>query len=93
MDIERFCRLSCGVISVIVILPFTLGWYIYKSVQVTGWLGPVSCFIFFVLGTLINQITLPFVVRESREVEKREGDYRWKHAKVREHAEAIDAVF
>ena len=89
MDIERFARRSCNVISVVVIIPFTLAWYTYKAVLVTGWLGPVSCIIFFVLGSLINQLTLPFVVRESRKVEKCEGDYRWKHAKIREHAESI----
>ena len=32
---------------------------------------------------------MPFVIRESRKVESREGDYRWKHAKTREHAENI----
>ena len=89
MDVERFSRLSCNVIAVVVILPFTIAWYSYKAVEVTGWLGPVSCVIFFLLGTAIHQLAMPFVVRESRLVEKCEGDYRWKHAKVREHAESI----
>ena len=32
---------------------------------------------------------MPFVVKESKRVEKSEGDYRWKHAKIRKNAEEM----
>ena len=32
---------------------------------------------------------MPFVIKESKRVEKSEGDYRWKHAKIRKNAEEM----
>lgn len=40
MDVERFSRKSSNVIAVIVILPFTIGYYTYEASAQTGWLGP-----------------------------------------------------
>ena len=51
------------------ITPFTLAWYIYKCYQVTSWWGPLACFLFFLVGSIINNITMPVVVRESKKVE------------------------
>jgi len=89
MDIERFSSTSSQVIKVLVITPFTLSWYIYKCWIVTSWWGPLACFIFFLIGSLVNNLTLPRVVRESQLVESREGDYRWQNARIRRHAENI----
>jgi len=89
MDIERFSSTSSQIIKVLVITPFTLSWYIYKCWIVTSWWGPLACFIFFLIGSLVNNLTLPRVVRESQMVEAREGDYRWQNARIRRHAENI----
>ena len=80
---------SKKIIKVLVITPFTLSWYIYKCWIVTSWWGPLACFIFFLIGSLVNNLTLPRVVRESQMVESREGDYRWQNARIRRHAENI----
>lgn len=80
---------SKKIIKVLVITPFTLSWYIYKCWIVTSWWGPLACFIFFLIGSLVNNLTLPRVVRESQMVEAREGDYRWQNARIRRHAENI----
>ena len=77
------------IIKVLVITPFTLAWYIYKCWIVTSWWGPLACFIFFLIGSLVNNLTLPRVVRESQMVEAREGDYRWQNARIRRYAENI----
>jgi len=88
MDIDRFCKLSAQVIRVVIIAPFTIAWYSYKCYQVTWW-GPLACFIFFLLGSIINNIVTPYVVRESKKVELCEGDYRWQNARVRRDAELL----
>ena len=80
---------SKKIIKVLVITPFTLSWYIYKCWIVTSWWGPLACFIFFLIGSLVNNLTLPRVVRESQMVEAREGDYRWQNARIRRRAENI----
>ena len=88
MDLDRFCKLSAQVIRVVIIAPFTIAWYSYKCYQVTWW-GPLACFIFFLLGSIINNIVTPYVVRESKKVELCEGDYRWQNARVRRDAELL----
>jgi len=89
MDIDKFCLLSAQVLRVVLITPFTLAWYIYKCYEVTSWWGPLACFLFFLVGSIINNLAMPLVVRESKQVEACEGDYRWQHARVRHAAELV----
>ena len=48
----------------------------------TGWLGPVSIFGYFILGTVVNRVLMGPIVAKLVQQEKLEGDFRWvSHAR------------
>ncbi|XP_032128833.1 ATP-binding cassette sub-family D member 4 isoform X2 [Sapajus apella] len=53
----------------------------------TGWLGPVSIFGYFILGTVVNKTLMGPIVMKLVHQEKLEGDFRFKHMQIRVNAE------
>ncbi|XP_057588775.1 lysosomal cobalamin transporter ABCD4 isoform X3 [Hippopotamus amphibius kiboko] len=53
----------------------------------TGWLGPVSIFGYFILGTMVNKMLMGPIVVKLVQQEKLEGDFRFKHMQIRVNAE------
>ncbi|MBZ3876539.1 ATP-binding cassette sub-family D member 4 [Sciurus carolinensis] len=82
-DVERFCRQLSSMASKLIISPFTLAYYTYQCFQSTGWLGPVSIFGYFILGTLVNKSLMGPIVAKLVQQEKLEGDFRFKHMQIR----------
>nr|XP_025864372.1 ATP-binding cassette sub-family D member 4 isoform X6 [Vulpes vulpes] len=87
-DVERFCRQLSSMASKLIISPFTLIYYTYQCFQSTGWLGPVSIFGYFILGTLVNKMLMGPIVAKLVQQEKLEGDFRFKHMQIRVNAES-----
>ncbi|XP_007939612.2 lysosomal cobalamin transporter ABCD4 [Orycteropus afer afer] len=86
-DVERFCRQLSNMARQLIISPFTLAYYTYQCFQSTGWLGPVSIFGYFILGTIVNKILMGPIVAKLVQQEKLEGDFRFKHMQIRVNAE------
>ncbi|KAM9380863.1 LOW QUALITY PROTEIN: lysosomal cobalamin transporter ABCD4 [Phaethornis superciliosus] len=86
-DVERFCRQLSSMASKLIISPFTLAYYTYQCFHSTGWLGPVSIFGYFVIGTIVNKILMNPIVSKLVQQEKLEGDFRFKHMQIRVNAE------
>ncbi|KAM6202837.1 lysosomal cobalamin transporter ABCD4 isoform 1-T1 [Rhynchocyon petersi] len=86
-DVERFCRQLSTMARQLIISPFTLVYYTYQCFQSTGWLGPVSIFGYFILGTVVNKILMGPIVAKLVQQEKLEGDFRFKHMQIRVNAE------
>ncbi|XP_004371175.1 lysosomal cobalamin transporter ABCD4 [Trichechus manatus latirostris] len=86
-DVERFCRQLSSMASQLIVSPFTLIYYTYQCFQSTGWLGPVSIFGYFILGTMVNKILMGPIVAKLVQQEKLEGDFRFKHMQIRVNAE------
>ncbi|XP_035688885.1 lysosomal cobalamin transporter ABCD4-like isoform X2 [Branchiostoma floridae] len=87
-DVERFCKQFSLMIAVIIISPFTIGYYTYQCYISTGWQGPVSIFVYFVTGTIINRFIMSPIVSLLVRQEKLEGDFRFKHMQIRVNAES-----
>ncbi|XP_058511322.1 lysosomal cobalamin transporter ABCD4 isoform X2 [Ochotona princeps] len=87
-DVERFCRQLSSMASQLIISPFTLIYYTYQCFRSTGWLGPVSIFGYFILGTMVNKTLMGPIVTKLVQQEKLEGDFRFKHMQIRVNAEA-----
>ncbi|XP_051476466.1 lysosomal cobalamin transporter ABCD4 isoform X2 [Apus apus] len=86
-DVERFCRQLSSMASKLIISPFTLAYYTYQCFHSTGWLGPVSIFGYFVIGTIVNKVLMNPIVSKLVQQEKLEGDFRFKHMQIRVNAE------
>ncbi|KAH0620505.1 hypothetical protein JD844_021029, partial [Phrynosoma platyrhinos] len=54
----------------------------------TGWMGPVSIFGYFFIGTIVNKILMSPIVSKLVLQEKLEGDFRFKHMQLRVNAES-----
>uniref|UniRef100_A0A674MRI7 ATP-binding cassette, sub-family D (ALD), member 4 n=1 Tax=Takifugu rubripes TaxID=31033 RepID=A0A674MRI7_TAKRU len=74
--------------SRLIVSPFTLAYYTYHCFYSTGWIGPVSIFGYFVIGTFANKILMGPIVSTLFEQEKLEGDFRFKHMQIRVNAES-----
>ncbi|XP_072480115.1 lysosomal cobalamin transporter ABCD4 isoform X3 [Notamacropus eugenii] len=86
-DVERFCRQLSTMASKLIISPFTITYYTYQCFRSTSWLGPVSIFGYFVLGTIVNKVLMGPIVSKLVQQEKLEGDFRFKHVQLRVNAE------
>ncbi|XP_055662995.1 lysosomal cobalamin transporter ABCD4 isoform X2 [Falco peregrinus] len=86
-DVERFCRQLSSMASKLIISPFTLAYYTYQCFHSTGWLGLVSIFGYFIIGTIVNKVLMSPIVSKLVQQEKLEGDFRFKHMQIRVNAE------
>ncbi|CBY24612.1 unnamed protein product [Oikopleura dioica] len=89
MDLDKFTYQMIELLNVITILPFTIVFYMYKCFIVTSWVGPIASLLTFTLGAICHSLILPKVVVWAKQIEEKEGDYRWSHAKIRSNGEAI----
>ncbi|XP_040268263.1 lysosomal cobalamin transporter ABCD4 [Bufo bufo] len=87
-DVERLCRELGSVASKLLTTPFTLVYYSYQCAISTGWMGPLSIFGYFLIGSLLNKLLMGPVIPKLVQQEKLEGDFRFKHVEIRVNAEA-----
>ncbi|XP_041070504.1 ATP-binding cassette sub-family D member 4 isoform X1 [Carcharodon carcharias] len=87
-DVERFCKGMSTMASNLIISPFTLGYYTYQCFHSTGWMGPTSIFIYFIIGSVFNKILMGPIIPTLVQQEKLEGDFRFKHMQIRVNAES-----
>uniref|UniRef100_A0A8C5SIN3 ATP binding cassette subfamily D member 4 n=1 Tax=Laticauda laticaudata TaxID=8630 RepID=A0A8C5SIN3_LATLA len=88
-DVERFCKQLSSMASKLIISPFTLAYYTYQCFYSTGWLGPLSIFGYFIIGTIVNKFLMSPIISKLVHQEKLEGDFRFKHMQLRVNAESV----
>ncbi|CAK8694193.1 unnamed protein product [Clavelina lepadiformis] len=88
-DVDQFTKEWSLLMSRLVVIPFTIGYYSYQCFASTTWLGPVTIYVYFVVGTIINRLIMAPIVRLNVEQEVCEGDFRFQHLKVRVNSESI----
>ena len=88
-DADSLCRSLSNVIALIVISPFTIAYYIYRTWQITGYYGPLSVILFFIIWSGINKIFVSAVSRTIFRQNIFEGNFRFLHAQIRTYNEPI----
>ena len=57
--------------------------------MLTGFMGPLGCFGFFILSSCINKFLMSSIVNLVYQQDRAEGSFRFQHNHVRSHAESI----
>ena len=87
-DVDKMCNQLSLIIAQLIITPFTMAYYFYQCAKTTGYLGPVSVIVFFLISTIINKFLMTPVVQYVFKQENLEGDFRFKHMQMRVNAES-----
>ncbi|VIO88169.1 Uncharacterized protein BM_BM17988 [Brugia malayi] len=89
-DTEKICnQLAINIIPAILIGPFVIAFYTYKTYISSGGLGIGIIYGYFVVGTIVNKFLMSPMVKWNARVAKAEGDFRYKHISIRNNAESI----
>lgn len=89
-DIEKCTRLlACELLGPLLLTPFIVIYYTYLTYNSSGYLGPLTIYLFFTSATIINRILITKTIPLVAEQEKREGDLRARHLEVRANVESI----
>jgi ATP-binding cassette subfamily D (ALD) protein 4 len=88
-DADSLCRSLSTIIPLILISPFTIGYYTYRTWEVAGYYGPLGIFIYFILWTGINKILISGVSRTIFQQNIFEGNFRFLHTQIRIYNEPI----
>ncbi|KAK3867197.1 hypothetical protein Pcinc_027314 [Petrolisthes cinctipes] len=88
-DVDRLCNMLASITTSVIISPFLISYYTYKTYVGTGWLGVTSVYVFFLVGTVANKLVMSPIVKFVMKQERCEGDFRFRHMRVRVDAESI----
>eukprot|EP00057_Strongylocentrotus_purpuratus_P019410 XP_011673884.1 PREDICTED: ATP-binding cassette sub-family D member 4 [Strongylocentrotus purpuratus] len=88
-DVERLCNQLSLVVPTLIVSPFTIATYTYLTYEITGYLGPLVIYCYFIVGSVINKFIMSPVVNLTYQQEKQEGIFRFKHAQLRANSESV----
>jgi ATP-binding cassette, subfamily D (ALD), member 4 len=88
-DADSLCRTLSGIIPLLLISPFTIAYYTYRTWQITGYYGPLGILIYFLVWTCLNKIFISAVSRTIFRQNILEGNFRFLHTQVRSYHETI----
>ncbi|KAJ2778483.1 hypothetical protein GGI15_004165, partial [Coemansia interrupta] len=88
-DIERLSTTLATVLPELLLAPPLVVYYTVKCWRISGALGPLSVYLYFVVGAVASRMAMPGVVRQVYRLERAEGDFRFLSLRVVEYAESI----
>lgn len=88
-DVDKMSTSLSLIAPELIVAPFIITFYTYKCFHASGFVGPVSCVVFFLISSLLNHFLISKVSFYVYAQEKAEGDFRFQHLRVRNNAEAI----
>jgi ATP-binding cassette, subfamily D (ALD), member 4 len=88
-DVNSLCVSLSIIIPIVLISPFVIGWYTYQAFITVGYFGPLAAFVYFILCSFINGPFMSPLAKVIYDLDKREGDFRYKHMNIRVNAETI----
>ncbi|CAF0768720.1 unnamed protein product [Didymodactylos carnosus] len=88
-DTDQLCKTLAYIIPLLLVSPFTIAYYVYRTWQITGYWGPLTIFLYFILSTIINKYFISCVSRTIYKQNSYEGSYRYLHTQIRTHNESI----
>lgn len=75
-DVDKMSEQLSEILPDLIMAPFVILFYSYQSFMNAGLYGPLGCFLFFLVGTIINKILMSPIVNLVYLQEKFEGIFR-----------------
>ncbi|KAI8145713.1 ATP-binding cassette sub-family D member 4-like protein [Fennellomyces sp. T-0311] len=88
-DIDKFADSLRQIVEKLIIAPILVAYYTWKCWSVTGAMGPLLIYGYFVLGSVLSQVLIRPIVNAVVCKERTEGNFRFLHVRLRQFAEAI----
>ncbi|PVU97447.1 hypothetical protein BB561_000551 [Smittium simulii] len=88
-DIDKLSASFMNVITKTIISPAVIIYYSIRTWLITGYYGPLSIYLYFIIGSVFSILLVPIVASKIYNLEKAEGFFRNQHVKIRDSAEEI----
>lgn len=88
-DVDNFTQSLRNFMEKLIISPFMISFYVYKSVTVAGWLSVGIIFAYFFAGTIVCRLVAYPLITIIYNKERLEGHYRYQLLRCRHFSEAI----
>ncbi|KXS09166.1 hypothetical protein M427DRAFT_64704 [Gonapodya prolifera JEL478] len=88
-DVEGVMEMLRIILEKLIITPLTVIYYTYRTFTVSGIVGPVAIYSYFIISSLATRYLLAPLVPLIFRKQQLEGDYRFLHTHVRTNAEPI----
>ncbi|CAG8454414.1 64_t:CDS:2 [Funneliformis caledonium] len=88
-DVDKFSETFREICQETIITPFLIIYYTYKTSSLTGYLGPVLIYSYFVLGIIASRFLINPLVNLVYVKEFHEGNFRFLHVRIRQFSESI----
>lgn len=89
VDVSNCVRKLVDIVANVMSAPLTVVFYTAATYMTMGWQGPVTCYVFFCVGSVLNKVLISPVVALRFAQERQEGDFRFGHVSLRTHAETV----
>jgi ATP-binding cassette subfamily D (ALD) protein 4 len=87
-DASLLCTTLAGMLSSASVLG-VIAFYTQQTAALLGWIGPVTVYVYFLLGSVVNRLLMSRVAQSVWRQEKYEGSFRFGHARLRGRSEQI----
>ncbi|KAG2392541.1 hypothetical protein C9374_011266 [Naegleria lovaniensis] len=88
-DAENFIDMTCKFVESLFTGPITVFYYTVTVYLNLGWQGPLCCYAFFIIGSILNKLIISPIANLWFIQEKYEGNFRYTHTQIRSNAESI----
>ncbi|ORY04843.1 hypothetical protein K493DRAFT_333794 [Basidiobolus meristosporus CBS 931.73] len=88
-DVDKFAFEMSEIAQNTIITPFMIVYYTYKCWSISGFVGPLAVYSYFVISSIANKCLIDPIVKFIYLKENYEGNYRYMHVRARTMAESI----
>lgn len=88
-DVDRLTTKSAELVASVIVLPAVILYYTFYLLLLFGWMAPVSCFLYFLLGATVCYVVAARLVDVVCAQEQLEGEFRQRHFQAQQHAQEV----
>lgn len=88
-DIDRLTTKAAKLVADVIVLPAVVVYYTCYLLVLFGWLAPASCFLYFLIGSVVCYFIAIRLVDVVCVQEQLEGEFRQSHCLAQQHEEEV----